>query len=101
MLGLVFLQQSRTVSEVAALLDVSNDAVYVWLYRFKFGGLEAMRDQGGRGRKTLFPEDRYEEFKEPFCLPKSRKKRGERRIVGRDIQLLLEKQFGSGPRVCF
>ena len=68
MLGLAFLQQNRTVSEVAALLDVSNDAVHAWLYKFKSGGLEAIRDQGGRGRKTLIPEDRYEEFKDAVLL---------------------------------
>ena len=91
LLGLAFLQQNRTVSEVAALLDVSNDAVHAWLYKFISGGLEAMRDQGGRGRKTLIPEDRYEEFKDAVLLAQQQKKGG--RIVGRDIQLLLEKQF--------
>ena len=78
LLGLAFLQQNRTVSEVAALLDVSNDAVHAWLYKFKSGGLEAIRDQGGRGRKTLIPEDRYEEFKDAVLLAQKQKKKGGR-----------------------
>ena len=60
LLGLAPLQQNRTVSEVAALPDFSNDAVHAWLYKFKSGGLEVMRDQGGKGKKNLIPEDRYE-----------------------------------------
>ena len=83
LLGLAPLQQNRTVSEVAALPDVSNDAVHAWLYKFKSGGLEAIRDQGGRrGRKTLIPEDRYEEFKDAVLLAQKQKKKVLRKREG-------------------
>ena len=54
LLGLAFLQQGLSVSEVAQRLDVHTAAVKQWHSRFKHGGLEAMKDQPGKRRKPLF-----------------------------------------------
>ncbi|WP_408635972.1 helix-turn-helix domain-containing protein, partial [Parendozoicomonas callyspongiae] len=47
LLGLAFLQQGLSTSEVAQRLDVHVQAVKQWHSRFKHGGLEAMKDQPG------------------------------------------------------
>ena len=74
LLGLAFLQQGHTVSEVAALLKVTNDAIHQWINRFNSGGLEAMKDQGGRGRKKLILQERYPECQEAVLRAQKEKK---------------------------
>ena len=83
LLGLSFIQQGHSVTETSSLLKVTNDAVHDWLHRFKEGGLSAMRDQGGRGRKPVIPEDSHDEFKEAVLQLQDEKDGG--RIVGRDV----------------
>ena len=91
LLGLSFIQQGHSVSETAKLLNVTNDAVHDWLHRFKRGGLTAMKDQGGRGRKPIIPEESHDEFKEAVLQLQDEKDGG--RIVGRDVLTLLEDEF--------
>ncbi|WP_161787276.1 helix-turn-helix domain-containing protein [Endozoicomonas numazuensis] len=67
-----FLQQGLSVSETAALLSVTHDAVHDWLHRFKQGGLPAMKDQGGRGRKPLFQRRHMRHLKKRFFICRSR-----------------------------
>lgn len=91
LLGLAFLQQCHTVSEVANLLSVSNDSVHGWLRRFKTGGISAMQDKGGRGRKPVIPEDSHSTFKEAVLQLQEQKRGG--RIVGRDVLAMLDHDF--------
>lgn len=91
LLGLSFLQKGLSVAEAATLLNVSKDAVHDWLHRFKEGGLSAMKDQGGRGRKPVIPEESQEAFKSSVLQLQEKKKGG--RIVGRDILTLLESDY--------
>ena len=44
LLGIAFLQQGLSVSEVAQRFDVHTTTVRQWHSRFKHGGLEAMKD---------------------------------------------------------
>ncbi len=91
LLGLAFLQQGHTVPEVANLLCVTNDAVHDWLKRFKQGGLSAMKDQGGRGRKAVIPEEDHSKFKQSVLELQEQKRGG--RIVGRDVLAMLNNDF--------
>ncbi len=91
LLGLAFLQQGLSVSEAAALLSVTNDSVHDWLHRFKEGGLPAMKDQGGRGRKPIIPEASHAAFKDAVLHMQEEKDGG--RIVGRDVLKMLERDF--------
>jgi transposase len=91
LLGLSFIQQGHSVSETSILLKVTNDAVHDWLHRFKEGGLPAMKDQGGRGRKPIIPEESHDEFKDAVLQLQDDKDGG--RIVGRDVLKLLEEEF--------
>ena len=92
LLGLALLQQSYSVKETAECLSVTKDAVHDWLRRFKQGGLEAMKDQGGRGRKKCLPITDEEAFKQAVLKAQQQKDNGN--ITGNDIKQLLEKEFG-------
>ncbi len=52
LLGLAFIQKGLSEKEVANLLKVNPRSVFDWLQRYKQGGAEALKDQGGRGRKN-------------------------------------------------
>ena len=91
LLGLAFLQQGLSVSEVAQRLDVHTAAVKQWHSRFKHGGLEAMKDQPGKGRKPLFHDETTESFKTSIVELQEQKSGG--RITGYDAQTLLQEKF--------
>ena len=91
LLGLAFLQQGHTVSEVANLLSVSNDSVHGWLRCFKAGGLSALQDHGGRGRKPVIPEECHSSFKKAVLQLQEQKRGG--RIVGRDVLEMLNSDY--------
>ena len=62
-----------------------------WLHRFKDGGLPALVDKGGRGRKPIIPETLHATFKEAVLHMQEEKDGG--RIVGRDVLKMLESDF--------
>lgn len=92
LLGLALLQRSYSVKETAECLSVTKDAVHDWLRRFKHGGLAAMKDQGGRGRKKCLPISDEGAFKEAVIRAQKQKSNGH--ITGNEIRALLEKEFG-------
>ncbi|WP_330926840.1 helix-turn-helix domain-containing protein [Candidatus Sororendozoicomonas aggregata] len=92
LMGMAFLQKGLSVSEVAELVNVSNDAVHQWVAHFKQGGLERLKDQGGRGRKPAMAPDLHEKFKDAVIALQAEKENG--RIVGRDIQSMSKERFG-------
>ena len=91
LLGLAFLQQNRSITEVSNLLSVHPEAVKDWLKRFKNGGLDAMKEQSGRGRKSLLPDHVRDEFKDSTQQLQAKKSGGS--IVGRDVQEMLSDKF--------
>ena len=91
LLGLAFLQQHRSVAEVSELLSVHPEAVHDWLKRFKVGGLDAMKERAGRGRKPLLPASKREEFKSATQNLQEEKSGGS--IVGRDVKQMLSSKF--------
>ena len=61
---MAFLQKGLSVSDVAGLVNISNDAVHQWIAHFKQEGLARLKDQGGRGRKLAIDPALHESFKE-------------------------------------
>ena len=92
LMGMAFLQKGLSVSEVAELVNVSNDAVHQWVAHFKQGGLERLKDQGGRGRKPAIEPAQHEAFKNAIIELQAEKEGG--RIVGRDVLSMSKDRFG-------
>ena len=92
LLGLRLLQKGLPETEVANLLDVHPQAVYKWLCRYKQGGVESLKDQGGRGRKNTLTEEQEHKFKSAVLTLQEQREGG--RIVGRDIKEMLKNDFG-------
>lgn len=92
LLGLRLLQKGLSEAEVADLLDVHPQAVYKWLCRYKEGGIESLKDKGGRGRKNILTNEQEQEFKSAVLALQEQREGG--RVVGRDIKEMLKNDFG-------
>lgn len=91
LLGLAFIQEGLSEKEVANLLKVNSRSVFDWLQRYKQGGIEALKDQGGRGRKNTLNEEQEKDFKNTVLDLQEKREGG--RIVGRDVKALLKSNF--------
>lgn len=91
LLGLAFIQEGLSEKEVANLLKVDPRSVFDWLQRYKQGGIEALKDQGGRGRKNTLNEEQEKDFKNAVLDLQEKREGG--RIVGRDVKALLKSNF--------
>ena len=72
-------------------LDSHPQSVYKWLYRYKEGEVESLKDQGGRGRKNTLSDEQEEEFKIAVCELQEQREGG--RVVGHDIKDILKNKF--------
>lgn len=52
--------------EIARTLGVAKSTVESWVYRYRDGGLEAVKPAKQTGRKPTLPRERHEEFKARF-----------------------------------
>ena len=91
LLGLAFLQQKRSVKETAKAFNVSSNAVHEWVHRYKCGGLQALKDQGGRGRKKCLPVEEEGAFKAAVMEAQQKKEGGS--ITGQEVENLLKERF--------
>lgn len=91
LLGLSFLQKGFSEVEVSKLLDVHGQTVFGWLHRYKSGGIGAIKDQGGRGRKNTLDETQEDEFKNEVLNLQEQRQGGS--ITGRDVKTMMKEKF--------
>lgn len=70
---------------VAAKLSVSQNCVSTWTSRFKHGGIEALADKPGRGRKASIPLDKAEAVISKATRPPKGKTRWSTRQMGKAV----------------
>lgn len=91
LLGLAHLQEGKSCQEVADLLKVEVSSPRGWLKRLAKGGLEALNEQPGRGRKRYLASDENKRFQEAVIALQAQRPGGRVRAI--DAQGLLEKEF--------
>jgi transposase len=91
-LGLAHLKEGRSYEEVAQALKVHTKSVMSWVKRLARAGLEGVREQSGRGAKPKLAATYTESLQEALSQAQASRTGG--RLKGRDIQRLLEEQFG-------
>lgn len=91
LLGLFHIQKGKSYQETADILQVANVAPKRWVKRLTQGGLSALQEQPGRGRKRKLKVISQEDF----CrsVEQLQENRTGGRIRAKDIQGLLEKEF--------
>jgi transposase len=53
--------EGRSEADVAGVAEVSVNTVSLWSRRFEFGGVDALGDASGRGRKPSLPESKVQQ----------------------------------------
>lgn len=91
LLGLIYLQEGKTYSEVARLLKVEISAPHRWVKRLVTGGLAGLQEQPGRGRKRLFAQQLDPQLQDAVEQWYLQRKGG--RARAKDIQQLLHDKF--------
>lgn len=92
LLGLHNLQKGKGLRETAAILGVHELSVKNWLKRFSQGGLEALKEQQGRGNKRKLAENQQQAFREAILELQANRHGG--RIRGTDVLKLMREKLG-------
>ncbi len=61
---LVLSSEGYQVKEIAQIFRVSEICVYGWLKRWEKGGIVALRDKEGRGRKAILQAEDFPQIKQ-------------------------------------
>lgn len=85
--------QGQEKLAIARLLGVAKSTVELWVYRYRQGGLEAVRPRKAKGATPRLPKARYEEFKTRFTAGPLDKD-GVCTLRGKDAVRILKEEFG-------
>ena len=91
LIGLAHLQDGETITATAKMCRVQRSTIHDWINRFKYGGIEALKNRGC-GSKPKLPKDQHQVFKESVL--ELQKGRSGGRIKGRDVMKLMEEKLG-------
>lgn len=91
LLALGHIASGKTKTEVATMFQVTFPALREWLTRFISGGIEALQERPGRGRKRKLPAEKEEEFRQKVEELQETREGG--RVRGQDVQVLLKEKF--------
>jgi transposase len=80
--------------EIAALLGVAKSTVENWAYRYRDGGIGALRPKKRPGRRPKLARERHEEFKARITAG-PREGDGVCALRGKDAVVILNKEFGA------
>lgn len=86
-------QQSLTGAKIAELLGEDARLIRDWVTRYNRGGVEAMTDAPGAGRKPKLPPEKQQAFKDRVEAGPSDAD-GVSVLHGKDYQRILEQEFG-------
>ena len=78
--------------EIAVLLGVAKSTVETWAYRYRDGGIDALRPKKQAGREPLLPRRRHQEFKARIQAG-PREGDGVCTLRGKDAVRILNEEF--------
>jgi transposase len=86
------IQDGKSIEATARMVRSSTRAVTNWISRYKNGGLEALKNQPGRGAKRRLSSD----MESKFCnrIREEQNNRNGGRLRGEDIKKILHDEFG-------
>lgn len=90
-IGLSHIQEGESIDAVAKMVRASPRAVTNWISRYKKGGLDALKNQKGRGAKSKLPKHMEDKFRE--IINSKQEARSGGRLRGEDIREILKNDF--------
>ena len=91
--GIILGRQGRSSREIGEMLGVSSRSARDWVKRYNEGGVAALQEQPGRGRPARLKEEDHEAFRARLDAG-AQPADGVCTLRGRDIQQILEQEFG-------
>src|SRR3954449_2115855 len=91
--AVVLAKKGWTAEDIAGALGCSPKAVKNWVAQYNRGGIEALRERPRSGRPPLLDPQEYPRLKQRLDAP-PRPEDGVCTLRGRDIQRILEQEFG-------
>ena len=91
--AVVLAKQGRTAQDIATALGCSLKAVKNWVAQYNTGGIEALHERPRSGRPPRLDPAHYPRLKQRLVEP-PRPEDGACALRGRDIQRILEREFG-------
>jgi len=86
------LQDGKSVQEVAEIVRVKRNTVYVWIRNFYAFGIDGLKEKGGRGKKLLISDSEREAFR--CAVLELQKGRSGGVITGKDVLQLMRDKYG-------
>ncbi len=77
--------EGHSEAEVAAATEVSVNTVSLWSRRFEMGGIEALSDAPGRGRKPSLPENKVQQVITKVTQPPAGRQRWSTRSMANAV----------------
>jgi len=96
LLAVAAAMEHKTAPQVAQELGVARRTVQDWVRWYNDGGVEELRDAGGRGRKPTLDSDEQQRLKARLDAgPRPDADGGVCTLRGRDVQRILAAEFGK------
>ena len=89
-------RSGKTAPQVAKEVGYCRRGVQFWVKWYNSGGVEALRNEGGRGRKPTLDEVEQQKLKDRLNGgPLTDRDGGVCTLRGRDVQRILKEEFGK------
>jgi transposase len=95
LLAVASAMERKTAPQVARELGVARRTVQDWVRWYNGGGVDDLRDAGGRGRKPVLDDEEREKLKARLDAGPTDADGGVCALRGRDVQRILEAEFGK------
>jgi transposase len=95
MLAIASAMQNKTAPQVAGELGVARRTVQDWVRWYNLGGIDSLRDDGGRGRKPPLDAGERERLKARLDAGPTDADGGVCTLRGSDVRRILEDEFGK------
>ena len=90
-LALGQLKAGKSKREIIEMFQIVLMTLRRWVLRFISGGVDALKEQPGKGRKRKLSQEHDEAFRKEVELLQAKRQGG--RVRGQDIQVLLKEKF--------
>jgi transposase len=95
LLAVASAMEGKTAPRVAGDSGVARRTVQDWVRWYNGGGVDELRDAGGRGRKPVLNGEEQEKLKARLDAGPTGADGGVCALRGRDVQRILENEFGK------
>lgn len=95
LLAVAAAMENKTAPQTAKETGAARRSVQDWIRRYNKGGIDELRDKGGRGRKPPLGDDERQRLKDRLDAGPQAHDGGVCVLRGRDVQRILRHEFNK------